>query len=78
MSDARIEAYSRALFEVAQAEGNLAIVEDELFRMARAVESNEQLRATLTDATIPADRRQQVVEKLLGGKPAIPACNLCR
>ena len=46
MSDARIEAYSRALFEVAQAEGNLAIVEDELFRMARAVESNEQLRAT--------------------------------
>jgi len=37
MSDARIEAYSRALFEVAQAEGNLAIVEDELFRMARAV-----------------------------------------
>jgi len=68
MSDVRIEAYSRALFEVAQAEGNLAIVEDELFRMARAVESNEQLRATLTDATIPADRRQQVVEKLLGGK----------
>ena len=37
MSDARIEAYSRALFEVAQAEGNLSVVEDELFRMARAV-----------------------------------------
>ena len=68
MSDARIEAYSRALFEVAQAEGNLAVVEDELFRMARAVESSEQLRGILTDATIPADRRQQVVEQLLGGK----------
>jgi F-type H+-transporting ATPase subunit delta len=36
--------------------------------MARAFESNEQLRGTLTDSTIPADRRQQVVEQLLGGK----------
>jgi F-type H+-transporting ATPase subunit delta len=26
------------------------------------------LRATLTDATIPGDRRQQVIEQLLGGK----------
>ena len=68
MSDARIEAYSRALFEVAQAEGNLNIVEDELFRMARAIEANEKLRSTLTDASIPAARRQQVVEELLGGK----------
>ena len=68
MSDARIEAYSRALFEVAQAEGNLNIVEDELFRMVRAIEANEKLRNTLTDASIPAARRQQVVEELLGGK----------
>ena len=67
MSDARIEAYSRALFEVAQAEGNLSVVEDELFRK-RAIEANEKLRSTLTDASIPAARRQQVVEELLGGK----------
>ena len=68
MSTVKIEAYASALFEIAQADGTLALVEDELFRVARAFESNEQLRATLTDATIPADRRQQVVEKLLGGK----------
>ncbi len=68
MSNARIEAYARALFEIAQAEGNIDAVENELFRMARAFESNEQLRSTLTDATIPADRRQGVVEQLLGGK----------
>lgn len=68
MSDERIEAYSRALFEVAQAENNLSVVEDELFRMARAIESNEKLRSTLTDSSIPAQRRQQVVEELLGGK----------
>lgn len=68
MSNATIEAYARALFEIAQAEGNIDAVENELFRMARAFESNEQLRSTLTDTTIPADRRQGVVEQLLGGK----------
>lgn len=68
MSTASIEAYARALFEIAQAEGNIDAVENELFRMARAFESSEQLRGTLTDATIPADRRQGVVEQLLGGK----------
>jgi F-type H+-transporting ATPase subunit delta len=56
------------LFEIAQADGTLALVEDELFRVARAFESNEQLRNTLSDSTIPADRRQQVAEQLLGAK----------
>ena len=67
MSSQKAEAYARALFEIAQAEGSLERVEDELFRVARAFESNDQLRSTLTDATLPADRRQQVVEQLLGG-----------
>jgi F-type H+-transporting ATPase subunit delta len=68
MSTVKIEAYATALFEIAQADGTLAFVEDELFRVARAFESNEQLRNTLSDSTIPADRRQQVAEQLLGSK----------
>jgi F-type H+-transporting ATPase subunit delta len=68
MSTVKIEAYATALFEIAQADGTLALVEDELFRVARAFESNEQLRNTLSDSTIPADRRQQVAEQLLGSK----------
>jgi F-type H+-transporting ATPase subunit delta len=68
MSSVKIEAYATALFEIAQADGTLALVEDELFRVARAFESNEQLRNTLSDPTIPADRRQQVAEQLLGAK----------
>ena len=68
MSTVKIEAYATALFEIAQADGTLALVEDELFRVARAVESNEHLRNTLSDSTIPADRRQQVAEQLLGAK----------
>ena len=68
MSTVKIEAYATALFEIAQADGTLALVEDELFRVARAFESNEQLRNTLSDSTIPADRRQQVAEQLPGAK----------
>lgn len=62
------DAYAAALFQIAKAEGGLERVEDELFRFARTLEGNDDLRMTLTDATIPADRRQQVVEQLLGGK----------
>lgn len=67
MSDERIDGYARALFEVARAEGTLDVVEDELFRFARSFESNDALRAALTDEAIPAARRQGMVEDLLGG-----------
>jgi F-type H+-transporting ATPase subunit delta len=67
-NDARIDGYARALFEIARAEGTIDEVEDELFRFARDVESNDQLRNALTDEQIPADRRQGIVESLLGGR----------
>ena len=68
MSDARIQGYARALFEIARAEGTLDEVEDELFRFARSYESSEELRAALTDDQVPAEKRQDIVEDLLGGK----------
>jgi F-type H+-transporting ATPase subunit delta len=67
-SDARIDGYAAALFEVARAEGTLDEVEDELFRFARSFESNDELRGTLTDEAIPAGRRQGIIEDLLGGR----------
>ncbi len=67
-TDQRTLAYAEALFGVARSEGNLAEVEDELFRFARTLESSDELRTTLTDATLPVSRRQQIVEDLLGGK----------
>jgi F-type H+-transporting ATPase subunit delta len=68
MSDARVEGYARALFEIAQAEGNLDQVEEELFRFARSLETNEQLRSTLSDELLPPARRQAIIEDLLGGR----------
>lgn len=67
---ARVDAYAAALFEVARAEGALETVEDELFKVARTFEANEQLRSTLTDAVVPVERRIGIVEDLLGGRAA--------
>ena len=68
MSDARIDGYARALFEVARAEGTIDEVEDELFRFARSFEASDELRNALTDEMVPAGKRQAIVEDLLGGK----------
>ena len=68
MSDARIEGYAKAMFEIARAEGTLDEVEDELFRFARSFENSDSLRNALTDEMIPADKRQAIVEDLLGGR----------
>jgi F-type H+-transporting ATPase subunit delta len=67
-TDTRLDAYANALFEVARAEGSVGEVEDELFRFARTLEGNDELRSKLTDAAIPVERRTGVVEQLLGGK----------
>jgi F-type H+-transporting ATPase subunit delta len=68
MADDRSLAYAEALFAVARAEGTLGDVEDELFRFSQTLQGNDELRDALTDARIPAARRQQIVEDLLGGK----------
>jgi F-type H+-transporting ATPase subunit delta len=67
-SDDRHLAYATALFDVARSEGSLAEVEDELFRFARTLEANDDLRTTLTDSALPVSRRQQILEDLLGDK----------
>jgi F-type H+-transporting ATPase subunit delta len=68
MATDRTLAYADALFEVARAEGTLGEVEDELFRFSQVLQGTDELREALTDARIPAARRQQIIEDLLGGK----------
>src|SRR5579864_2994385 len=64
----RVAGYATALLTVAQAEGLVDRVEDELFKVARTFEGNDLLRSTLTDPAIPVERRAGVVEELLGKK----------
>jgi F-type H+-transporting ATPase subunit delta len=61
----RIDSWARALLEIAQAEDNVAEVEDELFRFSRIVEGNDDLRMALSNPGQPADRRAAIVDELL-------------
>jgi len=67
----RVEAYAQAFFGVARAEQQGTAVEDDLFRFARAIEANDELRGALGDRNVPAERRIAVVEELMGGA-AVP------
>src|SRR5262245_49381176 len=64
MAEDRVDAYASALFEIARAEGVLAEVEDELYNFARAIEGNDELRSTLTDAAMPLARKQGIIDDL--------------
>ena len=72
----RLDAYAAAIFEIARAEGSLDTVEDELFRFGRILEGNDELRQTLTDQQLPPEKRQAIVEDLLGQKASPLTVNL--
>lgn len=58
----------RALISIAQSDGVLDAVEDELFRFARVVAGDRPLRAALADQSIPLATRQELVADLLSGR----------
>jgi F-type H+-transporting ATPase subunit delta len=66
--DRLVQGYAQALFAVAEAEGQLDQVEDELYRFGKVVGSRSDLRDALTDPRLPADRKKAVLEELLGTK----------
>ncbi len=70
-TDKIVQGYAEALLAVAEAEGDLAAVEDELFAVAKAVEREAKLRAALTDPALPAETKKALITELLGDR-AIP------
>lgn len=73
-----VKGYARALFEIAQVEGNVERVSDELYRVARAVESNHELRRALTDIAIPFAGKEQLLQELLGKQASPHTLNAIR
>jgi F-type H+-transporting ATPase subunit delta len=63
--DQRIDGYAAAILEFARAEGQLERIGDELFRIARAFESSNDLREALTDPRLPVERKQAIIGDLL-------------
>ncbi len=72
MQPEQIDGYAAALFEVARAEGALEVVEEELFKLSDVLAQSDELRATLTDPSIPAEKRQEIIESLLAMGKATP------
>ena len=68
MSAEKIQSYAQAILAVASAESNAAQIEDEIYRCSQVLQSSEELKSTLSDASIPSTRRQQIVEDLLDGQ----------
>jgi len=64
--DSLVRGYAEALYAVAEAEGAIRDVEDELFAFAKAIERHSKLREALTDPALPSDRKQAVVHDILG------------
>jgi F-type H+-transporting ATPase subunit delta len=66
MADDRVDGYATALFEVARAEGVLPKVEEELFNLSHLLAGNDELRTTLADPAIPGERKQGIIDELIG------------
>jgi F-type H+-transporting ATPase subunit delta len=74
--DEMSQGYAQALFTVAEAEGALDAVEDELFRFARTIEQESELREALTDIALPAERKRALLTDLLGERASPHTVNL--
>ena len=69
MTDDRIVGYASGVFELAKAEGDLGRIENELLSVAQAVEqSSGDLRSSLTDPQVPLEKKQAIVDDLIGGR----------
>jgi F-type H+-transporting ATPase subunit delta len=67
-SPERVEAYADAFMQIAKGEELLERATNELFHFARAMERSDELRQTLTDQELPPEKRQAIVEELVGLK----------
>jgi F-type H+-transporting ATPase subunit delta len=67
-----------ALLAEAQDEGDLDELEDGLFRFARVVEGDPELRDALNDRGAPVEARQRLVEALLADQVGAPTLRLAR
>ena len=72
----KVEEYAAGLAKLADAEGELNRVADELYQLGRTVEASDELRSTLSDRSIPASRRIGVLEDLLGSNASPVTLNL--
>ena len=60
--------YGSAIFEAAKAEGQLERMERELFTVARTFATSNELREALTNPQLPIERKQGIIDDLIGAR----------
>ncbi len=68
LADAVEELAVLAVVEAADGAGDLDDLEDELFRFSRVLNAHSDLRAVLSNPFVAAERKQELLGELLGGK----------
>jgi F-type H+-transporting ATPase subunit delta len=76
LADAAEQLAVLAIAEAADDQGQLDELEDELFRFSRVVQANPALRSALSHQFVPAERKRELVQALVGGKVTEPALRL--
>ena len=66
--DQRISGYASAILDLAKAEGELDRVEGEFLALGQAIEKSAELRSTLTDPNLPLEKKQAIIDDLMGGR----------
>lgn len=72
----RIDGYATAVLERIPGERELGNIEDELFRFMRVVDGSDELRAALTDRSVPVDARHGIVTDLLQARATAASVSL--
>ncbi|WP_214370102.1 F0F1 ATP synthase subunit delta [Pseudonocardia sp. H11422] len=78
MVDALEDLARRATLAVAEKSGTLDDVEDELFRFGRIIDREPDLAILLADTTQPADKKVELLDRLLAGKVSPATAMLLR
>ncbi len=68
MVDSRVKGYARGIFEMASGEGELERVESELLTVSRSFDTSPELRSNLTNPQLPLEKKQAIVDELIGGR----------
>ncbi len=64
----RADYYADALISIGNAEGDISALESDVHAFTNAVSGSPELQNALSDSSMPASNRQQIVEDLLAGK----------
>jgi F-type H+-transporting ATPase subunit delta len=64
----RIRAYAEAFYAVARAEGELDIVEEQLYAFATLVERDDRVRDALIDPGLPTENKRGLIRDALGDR----------